>query len=685
MQKETILVTSALPYANGPIHFGHIAGAYLPADVFVRYQRMLHNDIVYICGTDEYGVAVTIGAEKEKHTPKEHVDIYHEVIKDIFKKFNISFDHFSRTTNKFHAELSQKFFTELNQNGHIESKTVEQHYCKKCDRFLADRFIQGTCYLCGKTNARGDECPSCGAWLEPLKLKDPLCKICGATPEIRETRHWFLKLGAFKEKLSAWIDAHPYWKTNVVNAAKKQIETLESRPITRDLSWGIPVPLKEAEGKVLYVWFDAPIGYIDATMEWAEKSGKPEKWKHYWQNPDCRIVNFIGKDNIPFHLLVWPSMLMGQTTPYTLAENIPANEFYNLEGRQFSKSEGWYVDLDSCFQKYSADQLRYALAANAPETKDSDFTWKDFQKFNNTDLVNVLGNLLNRLMTFTHRNFEGKVPEAKTLPSSHSALLQEVETRRKTIAGYYNTYQLKRACYDFIDMARIGNKFFDENEPWKVIKTDKDACGKTLFVLFRLLEQVARAAWPVIPDTANAILKQLGISQTPLETGWDAPSLIPSDGTHALGEAFILFKKIEDAEMEAEGKKLHSALEKITAKEAPPAAPVFDALSPEITYEDFAKTDLRTALILSAEAVPKSKKLIKLQVDLGFEKRQILAGIAEHFKPEDLPGKTVVVVANLAPRKLMGELSQGMILAASLGSSLSLVNGSPANPGSKVK
>lgn len=681
MDKETILVTSALPYANGPIHFGHIAGAYLPADVFARYHRLLGSDIVYICGTDEYGIAVTIAAEKEGHTPKEHVDIYHNVIKDIFEKFNISFDHFSRTTNPYHTQLSQKIFTELYQNNHIELKTVEQHYCLKCSRFLADRYIFGTCYLCGGEKARGDECPRCGAWLEPLKLKNPQCKICGNTPEIRETAHWFLKLYEFRDKLSAWIDRHPYWKPNVVNAAKKQIETLDSRPITRDMSWGVPVPLPDAENKVLYVWFDAPVGYIDATMEWAEKTGRPEEWKKYWQNPECRIVNFIGKDNIPFHLLVWPAMLMGQTTPYTLAENVPANEFYNLEGRQFSKSDGWYIDPDECFKKYSADQLRYAIASNAPETKDSDFNWRDFQKFNNSDLAGVIGNLVNRVLTFSHKNFQGFVPEAGALPEKMQNLLQEVLERKKRIAELYNTYQLKRACYEFTDIARLGNKFFDENAPWEMIKKDKAACGQTIFTLLRLIEQIAIVSCPVIPDSSKAIFRQLGIAKTPAEAGWNSESLISGDGSHKLGQPFILFRKIEDEEIRQETDKLQLNLQKMGASGRNSFC---EPLASEIQYEDFAKLDLRTAKILSAEAVKKSKKLIKLQVDMGIEKREIIAGIGEHYKPEELAGKSIVVVANLAPKKLMGEMSHGMMLAASLDGKLKIIE-SDFMPGARIK
>jgi len=680
MNKQKILVTSALPYANGPIHFGHIAGAYLPADVFVRFHQLLKNDVVYICGTDEHGVAVTIGAQQAKRTPKEQVDIFHKVIKDIFKKFNINFDHFSRTTTKKHYDLSQKFFTELHDNGHIEDKIISQFYCSSCNRFLADRFIYGTCYLCGAENARGDECPECGAWLEPLKLKNAKCKICNSSPSIKKTRHWFLKLANFKEELHSWLDQHPYWKPNVLNVARRQIDDLESRPITRDMDWGIKVPLEEAFGKVLYVWFDAPIGYIDATMEWAEKINSPEIWKEYWCDDKTRIVNFIGKDNIPFHLLVWPAMIMGQTTKYTLAENIPANEFLNLEGKQFSKSEGWYIDLESFFQKYTSDQIRYTLAAGAPETKDSDFNWRDFQKYNNSDLSGVLGNLVNRLMVFTHKNFSGKIPAGDDLPQNARDLLIEVLKRKEKLSQLYDSYQLKKAAYEIIDIARLGNKFFDENKPWVLIKESKKDCGKILFTLFTLLEQLSVISWPVIPDTASKIFTQFGIKRSIVDLSWDFESQIASDGTHLLNPSSILFKKIEDREIEEENEKLNKTLK----DKKHPAQQDYEKLLDEISFEDFIKLDLRVAVILQAEPVKKSNKLLKLQVDVGFERRQILAGIAKYFKPDQLIGKKVIIVANLKPRKLMGEISQGMVLAASLNKKLGILNIDNIEPGARV-
>lgn len=680
MNNETILVTSALPYANGPIHFGHIAGAYLPADVFVRFKKLLRADIVYICGTDEYGVAITIGAEKENRSPKEHVDIYHEVIKDIFKKFNISFDNFSRTTTERHKILTQKFFTELFNNGYIEDKNVDQFFCESCDRFLADRFVEGTCYLCNADNARGDECSSCGAWLDSLKLKSPKCKICGKTPIIKSTRHWFLKLGDFKEKLHAWLDSEKDWKQNVLNVAKSQIDILESRPITRDLKWGVPVPLEEAKDKVLYVWFDAPIGYVDSTMEWAELKGEPDKWKHYWQNPDCKVINFIGKDNIPFHLLVWPAMLMGQTTKYTLAQNVPANEFLNLEGKQFSKSEGWYVELDSFFDTYSADQIRYTLAASAPETKDSDFSWKDFQKYNNSDLVGVFGNLIYRTMTFTYKNFDGKIPESKELTSEMNDLLNAVSVKKKNIFEFYSTYQLKKAAYEIVDIARIANKFFDEHEPWKCIKIDKTYCGKILYTLFRLIEELSVIAYPIIPETSAKILNQLGIQKTNMEYGWEFTTMIADNGSHSITKPELLFRKIEDEEIEKEIEKLKASLTKKSKREVIN----YEPLEQEITYEDFCKLDFRVAKVLKAEILEKSKKLLKLVVDLGFEQRQIIAGIREHYSPEDMIGKNVIIVANLKPRKLMGEVSEGMVLAASLADKLSVLDVSNMHPGARV-
>jgi methionyl-tRNA synthetase len=687
-KKQTILVTSALPYANGPIHFGHIAGAYLPADVFVRYHRLRDDDVQYICGTDEYGIAVSISAEKAGVSPQEHVDHFHTVIRDIFQKFNISFDHFSRTTTERHTQLSQQFFKELFDNGHIEDKTVDQHYCDPCARFLADRFLEGVCYLCGFENARGDECLGCGAWLEALKLKNPKCKICHNPPNIRSTRHWFLKLGTFKQKLLDWIDAHPNWKPNVVQFAKNQIEKIESRPITRDLNWGIPVPLLEAKDKVLYVWFDAPIGYIDATMEWAEKIGKPEAWKHYWKNPDCKIVNFIGKDNIPFHLIVWPAMIMGQSTQYTLASDIPANEFYNLEGRQFSKSEGWTVDLDDFFSKYTTDQIRYAIAASAPETKDTDFSWKDFQKCNNSDLANVLGNLVHRVLTFVLKHWHGKSPTAHT-GSLHEAWIQEtilpflneIHRRKETIASLYDSYQLRKVSWEVIDLARLGNTFFDTHKPWVLISENKDQCSEIMLSLLNLLKELAICSWPIIPDTAQKIFAQLGFSESIQKIGW-TPEAEKFDFKRApawtLGLPTILFKKIEDTEMEHEIQKLQTALKDKKKSDS------YLPMKPPIVYDDFSKMDLRVAKILEAEKMKKSQKLMKLQVDLGFEKRQIIAGIAEHYSAEELVGKSVVIVANLEPRKLMGEISQGMVLAGSQPGKLRILECSEIAPGTQV-
>lgn len=668
---KPILVTSALPYANGPIHFGHIAGAYLPADCFVRYHKLQKHNIVYICGTDEYGIAVRISAEKANRSPKAHVDHYHKVISDIFKKFNIEFDHFSRTTNPYHSALSQKFFMELHENGHIEKKDTSQLYCKHCEKYLADRYIQGTCYICGHESARGDECPKCGEWTDALKLKNPVCKICFNSPEPRTTTHWYLQLDHFKDQLKSWYEKHPGWKPNVINFVSKQIESLESRPITRDSDWGVDLPLKDTAGKVLYVWFDAPIGYIDATMEWAQSINQPEKWREYWQNPECRIVNFIGKDNIPFHLIVWPAMLMGQTTSYTLATDIPANEFYNLEGRQFSKSDGWYVELDDFFSKYTPDQIRYAIAANAPETKDSDFNWNDFQKYCNADLANVVGNLVHRVMTFTHKYFNGQVPLSQPGDNTPvNTLKQLIHDKKKILSELYDSYQLRKAAYEMIDLARAGNKFFDDQKPWVLIKEDKGQCQNVISALFDLIFEFSIVSWPLIPDTSNEILKQLGITSTAVDLGWNNPFHFKKD--HSLGKPSVLFNKIENAQIDSEISRLNSALSQVVRNEAQEPMSHITKLKPDIDIDAFQQLDLRVAEIIHAESIKGSKKLLKLMVDIGLEKRQILSGIAKYYKPEELIGKKVIVIANLAPKEMFGEKSEGMILAGSIESAMEL-------------
>ncbi|MBF0432633.1 MAG: methionine--tRNA ligase [Fibrobacteria bacterium] len=679
-KKETILVTSALPYANGPIHFGHIAGAYLPADIFVRFKKLYGADIVYVSGTDEHGFAITVSAQQEGNTPKKHVDHYNQVIQDIFKKFNVEFDNFSRTSLKHHYKLSQEFFTNLHKANKISEKTTDQLYCKSCNMFLADRYVTGGCPHCEYEEARGDECPKCGNWIEATELKDPKCKVCCNTPVVKQTKHWFLDLGKFSDTLKTWIDSKKNWKPNVTNFISAMIEQgLESRPITRDMDWGIPVPLEDAKGKVLYVWFDAPIGYISSTMEWAEKKGEPDKWKDYWHNKDCRLVHFIGKDNLPFHCVVWPAVLMGQSD-YILPTDVPANEFYNLEGKQFSKSTGWYVDLDGFFNKFQSDSIRYVIGANAPETKDSAFSWKDFQNKHNGDLADTLGNLVNRALKFTASYFDNTVPEASVLSEADHTLLKKIKETFTTLENLYDTYQVRRVCYEIMELARVGNRYFDEQAPWSSRKTDITKCAATMNCTIQLVKAIALAAYPVIPDAAQKMWHMLGYSHKIKSTNWLEEKLIQVPAGQALGTAEVLFSKIDDKVIEEEIEKLN----KMVSDEAEATK---EKNVPKITFEEFQKIKLKIAEILKAEPVKKSKKLMKLEVSLGKEQRQIIAGIKEGYSdPEKLIGKKVIVVSNLKTAKLMGLESQGMLLAAHDDTGLHLITpDSDAKPGSEVK
>lgn len=558
------LITSALPYANGPIHFGHIAGAYLPADIFSRFLRQKGEEVIYICGTDEYGVAITINAEKAGVPYKEYVDRNHNLIKAFFDKLNIRFDHFSRTTTPEHAALAQEFFLELHKKGHIKPAVEAQFYCAACKRFLADRYVSGTCPKCGADNVRGDECTKCGEWLEPSKIVKPACKVCGKTPEIRQTTQYFLDLKAFAPRLKEWLETKKDWKSNVRNKALSLIEEgLVERAITRDISWGVPVPLNEAKGKVLYVWFDAPIGYISATMEWAKLAGHPEAWKDWWFDKETKLVHFIGKDNIIFHTIVWPAMLMGQDKPYIIPDNVPGNEFYNLEGRQFSKSDGWYIDTEDFFSKYGVDALRYAIASNGPETSDSQFTWEDFQGRNN-ELADSLGNLVNRCFSFMKKNFEGRIPAiAADLAAEDKALLDSFAPVFDEVGKSYHSYKVRQALTQAMALAHAANKYVNDTAPWKLRKTDLARCGTVLNVATRAIINVAILLYPVIPDTALKILAKAGLAE-----GGKAPEFKPYTGdlnNMALGtDDTLLFAKILDDQIKLE-------VEKLKASANPPA------------------------------------------------------------------------------------------------------------------
>lgn len=672
MTAKKILITSALPYASGPIHFGHIAGAYLPGDCYARFQRMQKNDVLYICGSDEYGIAITMSAELAGRTPQEHVDIYHEVIKGFFKELNFSFDHYSRTTWKGHIPTVQQYFRDLLANGYIEERITQQLYSEADQRFLADRYVVGTCPRCKFENARGDECTNCGASYEATDLINPRSKISGAPLSHRSTKHWFLLLDKFKEPLLDWLEKKD-WKPNVVNFARGFIKEMHPRGITRDSTWGVPVPLPDTDGKVIYVWFDAPIGYISATKEWAELMGKPEAWKNYWLDDQTTLVHFIGKDNIPFHAAIFPAMTMGQNQPYKLVDELPANEFYKLEGRQFSKSDGWYIDLEDFFKRYTADQIRYAIAANAPETSDSEFTWKDFQQRCNVELLGKYGNLVNRVLVFAHKQCGGMIPDKKGMGPVDQEFLKQAHGLVEEAFQCYSTFKLRKASQVVMELAQLGNIYFDAKRPWQDAKEESKHVNMqtTIACCLECIKLLALISYPIVPASAGKIWKMLGFSTSLSSQKWSEIVHAELPFRQPLGETHILFQKIEDEQIQAEIDKLH----KLSAGHVQKAV-VSEAVAAKssIGIEDFQKMDLRVGLVVSAEPVPKSKKLLKLQVDLGSEKRTIVSGIHESYTAEQMVGKKVVVVANLKPAKLMGIESQGMILAAHSKEGLELVS-----------
>lgn len=689
---QRTLVTSALPYANGPVHIGHLAGAYLPADMYVRYLRLQGRDVVYVCGADEYGVGIVMQAMKEGITPQEVVDRYYPMIRDSFEGFGISFDHFSRTTRDVHTETSQDFFRRLSKKNEFVLRREEHLYDPEAQVFLADRFVRGTCPICGHEDAYGDQCEQCGASLSPREINNPRSTVTDAVPELRPTTHWHLPLGQWQERLEAYIASHPEWKPNVLGQIGAWLtDGLRDRAITRDVPWGVPVPEEEAnavgvnaEGKVIYVWFDAPIGYISSTREWAQSKGDPELWKLYWQDDETRLIHFIGKDNIVFHTLMFPGMLMAYGG-YVIPDQVPANEFLNIEGRKLSTSRGWAVWLHEYLEDFSPDLLRYALASTLPESKDSDFSWSEFQVRVNSELADILGNFVNRALTFAEREFENQVPPLSNPSAADEAALTELCSYPEQIGVAYEQFRFREAVRLTMNVARLGNKYFNDQSPWISRKTDRSQCANTVHISLQICAALAVLMDPVIPFTANKLRSILGLQgvrssePTPRRLegiGWSgaASSLLPAG--HVLGRKEILFHKITDDTIQSQIKKLESI---DAASDAP-----YAGAKTTIMYDDFSKLDLRTGRILSAEPVPKSQKLLKLQVDFGYETRQILAGVAEHFQPEQMVGKSAVVVANLAPRKMMGLESQGMLLMAEdRGGALTLVT-SESEPGSVV-
>lgn len=655
---EKYLITSALPYANGPLHFGHIAGAYLPGDCFARFQRLKGNDVVFICGSDEYGIAVTMSADIAGRTPKQQVDIFHEINKNFFQQLNFSFDNYSRTTWPGHVPTVQNFFLDLLNNGYIEERTENHLFSEKEKKFLADRYVVGVCPKCGFDKARGDECPKCAASYEATDLKKPKSKLTGSELILKPSKHWYLRFDKFKDELTEWIDKKD-WKKNVINLAKEYIKDLKPRAITRDSDWGVPLPLEGVEGKVLYVWFDAPIGYISSTKEWAEKKGSPDEWKDYWLDPNTKLIHFIGKDNIPFHTVFFPAMIMGQNIPYILPHGVPANEFFLLEGRQFSKSDGWYIDLEDFFKKYSTDQIRYYLGANAPETADSEFTWKDFQARCNAELLGKLGNFVNRTLVFTKNYLDGRIPKIQTIDSDDRNFLDQMILALQRANEAYSNFQVRRAAQILMELAQAGNVYFDLKKPWVLVKdpASKEALNTAIALCLACIKNLALVAYPIIPSTAEEIWKMLGYMSFLGDQNWEKVKDSPIPFNQKIAEPKILFRKIEDEEISEQINKLKKGLAQAEKKEGS-----ISALKEQIAFEDVEKVDLRVGQILSAEKVEKSKKLLKLKVDIGLEQRQIVAGIGLSFEPESLVGKKVIVVANLKPAKLMGVESQGMIL-----------------------
>jgi len=671
------LITSALLYANGPVHFGHIAGAYLPGDVFARFQRMQGNEVLYLSGSDEYGVPITLSAELAKRTPKEHVDLFHEINSNLFQKMNFSFDHFARTTWEGHNETVVQFFEDLNKNGFIEEKVEDHLYSEKEDRFLADRYVMGECPKCGFQEARGDECQSCGASYEAKDLKNPLSKLTKAPLTLKKSKHWYLKFEQFKEKLEEYIVSKK-WKSHVAKFAMSYVENLHARAITRDSKWGVPLPLKDTDGKVFYVWFDAPIGYISAAKEWAQKTGDPDKWKSFWLDDETTFINFIGKDNIPFHTVFFPAMTMGQDTPYKLVDMVSANEFLLLEGKQFSKSDGWYIDLEDFFKRYSSDQIRYALAANAPETADSDFSWKDFQMRCNAELLGKLGNFVHRTLIFAKKSCNQVVPTRRELKESDKKFLKDCGLAIENFKYALESFSLRKTCQHLCELASVGNVYFDYKKPWQLAKEGQtEDLETTINLCLECIKNLAVVSSPLIPDAAQKIWQTLGKEGELSKANANEKIQEPLKEGQKLGDSLPLFKRIEDEEIEAEIAKLGVPKKNGREKDYP-------TLKNKISFDDFQSLDLRVAEIISAEKVPKSKRLLKLLIDVGFEKRTIVSGIAEKYNPDDLTRKKVVVVANLKPAKIMGIESQGMILAATLNKDLELPFIQDMKPGSVV-
>jgi len=648
------LITSALPYANGPIHIGHLAGVYIPSDIYTRYLRMKGMDVISVCGSDEHGVPITIKARQEGVSPQDIVDKYHSIIKKSFEDFGIAFDIYSRTSSKVHHEHSAEFFKHLYDKGEFIEKTTEQYYDSEVNQFLADRYITGTCPHCSNDSAYGDQCEKCGTSLNATDLINPKSTLSGAVPALKPTKHWFLPLDKYQGFLEKWIlEDHKEWKVNVYGQCKSWLDQgLQPRAVSRDLDWGVPVPVEGAEGKVLYVWFDAPIGYISATKELT-----PD-WEKYWKDPETRMIHFIGKDNIVFHCIVFPSMLKAEGS-YILPENVPANEFLNLEGDKISTSRNWAVWLHEYLEEFpdKQDVLRYTLTANMPETKDNDFTWKDFQTRNNSELVAILGNFVNRALVLTHKYFDGKIPALGELTDYDKETLVELPKLKAGIEKNLEVFRFRDALREAMNVARLGNKYLADTEPWKLFKSEPERVATILNISLQICANIAILAEPFLPFTSDKLSQMLNVESLGWANGGKA-DLLPVG--HQIGKAELLFEKIEDEVVEKQ-------LAKLQATKAANEAKVIKVVEPQkdtITYDDFMRMDIRISTVLAAEVVPKTQKLLKLEIDTGIDKRTIVSGIAEYFKPEEVVGRQVCVLVNLEPRKIRGIVSHGMILMA---------------------
>jgi len=646
-------VTSALPYANGPVHIGHLAGVYVPADIYVRYLRLKGEEVLFIGGSDEHGVPITIKAKKEGVTPQDIVDRYHGIIKKSFEDFGISFDIYSRTTSKTHKELASEIFKTIEGKGGFIEKTNEQYYDETAQQFLADRYITGKCPHCGNENAYGDQCEACGTSLNPTDLINPKSAISGSAPVMRETKHWYLPLDQHEAWLRQWIlEDHKEWKPNVYGQCKSWLDMgLQPRAVSRDLDWGIPVPVAGAEGKVLYVWFDAPIGYISATRELT-----PD-WEKYWKDPETRMIHFIGKDNIVFHCIIFPAMLKAEGS-YILPDNVPANEFLNLENEKISTSRNWAVWLHEYLEDFPGkqDSLRYALCATAPETKDNDFTWKDFQARNNNELVAILGNFINRTLVLTSNYYKGAVPTPGVMTDYDSETVKSIMSCRENVESNLEAFRFRQALAEAMNLARLGNKYLADTEPWKVVKTDPERVKTIMYVSLQITANLAILLEPFLPFSMDKLRGWLGITGLNWDAAGRSDLLVPG---HVVSSGELMFTKVEDAEI---GKQIQKLLDTKKANEnaVAPALPQKD----DVSFEEFTRMDIRTATILEAEKVAKTTKLIKLKVDTGIDVRTIVSGIAEHFSAEELPGKSISVIVNLAPRSIKGIESKGMVLLA---------------------